>query len=54
MAADIGVGVKEVDILRWTSRAALELVGQGALGYSFDPLTEDVTDPFAESVKSFL
>ena len=33
---------------------ALELIGQGALGYSFDPLVEDVTDPFAEAVKCFL
>ena len=41
-------------MLKWTSRAALELVGQGALGYSFDPLVEDVADPFAEAVKSFL
>lgn len=40
--------------MNWAGRAALELVGQGALGYSFDPLTEDVSDDFAESVKSFL
>ena len=41
-------------MLKWSSRAALELVGQGAVGYSFDPLVEDVADRLAEAVKSFL
>ena len=41
-------------MLKWTGRTALELLGQGALGYSFDPLTADVPNRFAESVKSFL
>ncbi|RDX41898.1 cytochrome P450 [Lentinus brumalis] len=49
----LGSEAKEVDVLKWTGRTALELLGQGALGYSFDPLVEDVTDPFAEAVKSF-
>ena len=31
----------EVEVLSWLSRAALELIGRGGLGYSFDPLTED-------------
>ena len=35
-------------------RAALELLGQGALGYSFDPLVDDTTNDFAEAVKSYL
>ncbi|KAG5720223.1 Cytochrome P450 4d8 [Termitomyces sp. T112] len=30
----------EIDILHWISRAALEIIGQSALGYSFDPLVE--------------
>ncbi|KAH0585127.1 hypothetical protein H2248_008386 [Termitomyces sp. 'cryptogamus'] len=29
-----------IDILHWISRAALEIIGQSALGYSFDPLVE--------------
>ena len=41
-------------MLKWTGRTALELLGQGALGYSFDPLVADVPNRFAESVKSFL
>ena len=32
-------------------RTALELVGQGGLGHSFDPLTEDITDEYTEAVK---
>ncbi|KAM5533699.1 hypothetical protein V8D89_012666 [Ganoderma adspersum] len=54
LIADIGApGSKEVDILKWMGRAALELLGQGALGYSFDPLVDDTTNDFAEAVKSF-
>ena len=41
-------------MLKWMGRAALELLGQGALGYSFDPLVGDTTNDFAEAVKSFL
>ena len=47
-------GPKDVDILAWMGRTALELVGQGMMGYSFDPLTEDVHNDFAEAVKSFV
>ena len=35
-------------------RTALELVGQGTLGYSFDPLTADSHDGYAEAVKAFM
>ena len=38
----------------WMGRTALELVGQGALGHSFDPLTADSKDEFTEAVKSFV
>ncbi|PIL33317.1 cytochrome P450 [Ganoderma sinense ZZ0214-1] len=54
LIADIGAtDSKEVDVLKWMGRAALELLGQGALGYSFDPLVGDTTNDFAEAVKSF-
>lgn len=42
-----------IDILGWMSRAALELIGQAGIGYSFDPLTEDVPDAYADAVKNF-
>ncbi|EJF59615.1 cytochrome P450 [Dichomitus squalens LYAD-421 SS1] len=35
-------------------RTALELVGQGGLGYSFDPLIAESRDEFAEAVKAFV
>lgn len=43
----------EVDVLEWMGRAALELIGQGALGRSFDPLVENVPNDFADSIKRF-
>lgn len=45
---------KELDMLSWMGRTTLEVLGQAGLGYSFDPLTEDVADEFASAVKSFL
>ncbi|KAM5542773.1 hypothetical protein V8D89_003734 [Ganoderma adspersum] len=47
-------GPKDVDVLAWMGRTALELVGKGMMGYSFDPLTEEVRNDFAEAVKSFV
>lgn len=44
----------EVDILNWMSRTALELVGQGGLGYSFDPLIENTRNSFGEALKAVL
>ncbi|KAF4597348.1 cytochrome P450-dit2 [Pleurotus pulmonarius] len=34
-------GPKEIDMLRWISRAALELIAQSGLGHSFDSLQKD-------------
>jgi len=42
----------EIDMMKWISRAVLELVGQGGFGESFDSLEQDVTNPFAEAVKA--
>ena len=47
-------GPQEVDILAWMGRTALELVGQGMMGYSFDPLVDEVHDDFAEAIKAFV
>ncbi|KAI0718795.1 cytochrome P450 [Cerioporus squamosus] len=45
----------EIDMLNWMGRTALELIGQAGLGYSFDPLEEDVTpDVYAEAIKSYV
>lgn len=34
------------------ARAALEIAGQGGLGYSFDPLIEEVDNPYCSVLKS--
>ncbi|RPD65435.1 cytochrome P450 [Lentinus tigrinus ALCF2SS1-7] len=41
----------ELDMLSWMGRTTLEVLGQAGLGYSFDPLTEDRPDDFANAVK---
>ncbi|KAI0789222.1 cytochrome P450 [Abortiporus biennis] len=45
---------KDLDMLRWIGRTALELIGQGGLGYSFDSLTEDKSNAFGDALKNFL
>lgn len=39
-------------MLSWCSRTALELMGQGTLGYSFDPLVTDKPDAYGEALKT--
>ncbi|KAF8809815.1 cytochrome P450 [Phlegmacium glaucopus] len=47
-------GPREIDVLSWMARTALELIGQSGLGYSFDPLTEDgVPHPYSTAAKLF-
>ena len=41
-------------MVSWMGRTALELIGQAGLGYSFDPLTADSPNEFAEAVKAFM
>ena len=40
-------------MLNWMGRTTLEVLGQAGLGYSFDPLTEDVADAYADAVKRY-
>jgi hypothetical protein len=41
--------------MHWISRTALELIAQGGLGYSMDPLTEDaVIHPYSTAVKELV
>ncbi|OBZ67742.1 hypothetical protein A0H81_12348 [Grifola frondosa] len=47
-------GPQEVDMLSWMSRAALELIGQSGLGYSFDPLVEDRPDAYGDALKTLI
>ncbi|KAI0791139.1 cytochrome P450 [Abortiporus biennis] len=47
-------GAQETDMLNWFGRTALELIGQGGLGHSFDPLIEDRPNPFGEALKELI
>ncbi|KAI0657108.1 cytochrome P450 [Cubamyces menziesii] len=42
-----------IDVNGWMARTTLEMLGQAALGYSFDNFIEDSTDAFGESLKAF-
>ncbi|KAJ8521037.1 hypothetical protein ONZ45_g2214 [Pleurotus djamor] len=45
-------GPKEMDMLKWMSRAALELISRSGLGHSFDPLEDDeVPHPYIVVMK---
>ncbi|KAL5482415.1 hypothetical protein ACEPAI_9009 [Sanghuangporus weigelae] len=46
-------GQDHFDVMKWISRAALEYVGQGGLGYTFDALDMTRTNAYSEAMKSF-
>lgn len=50
----VGQEQHEIDMLGWMGRTALELIGQGGLGYSFDPLVEERTDVYGDALKSLV
>lgn len=41
-------------MLHWLTRIALELLGQGGFGYSFDTLTEEGSNPLADDLKAVM
>ncbi|KAL5520217.1 hypothetical protein ACEPAG_9430 [Sanghuangporus baumii] len=43
----------EIEMLYWLKRTALEIIGQGGLGYSFGPLDSTTRNEYSESVKNF-
>ncbi|KAF5316331.1 hypothetical protein D9619_006493 [Psilocybe cf. subviscida] len=48
-------GPREVEMMSWMSRTALELISQTGLGFSFDSLTEDeATHPYAKAVRGYI
>ena len=54
MRAAIGNEGSEQYVTKWMVRAALEAIGRGGLGYSFDRLVrEDSRDAYADAIKSF-
>ncbi|KAI1794332.1 cytochrome P450 [Ganoderma leucocontextum] len=47
-------GPKEINLVNWMGRTALELIGQAGLGYSFDSLTEESLDTYGGALKTFV
>jgi len=46
---------RQIELLSWMSRTALELVGQAGLGYSFDTLKDDAAaHPYTGVIKQLL
>ena len=43
-----------LDMSQWMSRAALESVGQGILGYSFDSLNSPSTNKYTRAVRELM
>lgn len=54
MTKEVGAAATDVNMLDWMGRTALELIGQGGLGYSFDPLTENKSNAYGDALKNFL
>ncbi|KAI0359963.1 cytochrome P450 [Trametes cingulata] len=54
IVTQVSAGAKEIDIAGWMARTALELIGQGGLGHSFDPLIEETRDEHTEAVKALI
>jgi len=54
IAKKVENGPQEIDMLHWMSRAALEYIGQGGLGYSFRNL-DDEGEPneYSHAVRDF-
>ncbi|EIM87128.1 cytochrome P450 [Stereum hirsutum FP-91666 SS1] len=51
LKAKVTSGPQEIDVLDWMTRVALELIGQGGLGYSFETLDETKSNRYAAAVK---
>ncbi|EIM90577.1 cytochrome P450 [Stereum hirsutum FP-91666 SS1] len=51
LSSRLANGPQELDILEWMTRVALELIGQGGLGYSFETLEEGKTNRYTTAVK---
>ncbi|OJT11705.1 Cytochrome P450 52A3-B [Trametes pubescens] len=54
MSALVNTDAQTVDVAQYMTRAALELIGQAALGHCFDPLTEEGQHPYAEALKCYI
>ncbi|KAI0086779.1 cytochrome P450 [Irpex rosettiformis] len=51
---DITGKSEDVDVLNWLNRSALDSIGRGGLGYSFDALHCEESNGFANAIKMFV
>ena len=54
LACKVEQGEDELDINSWMSHAALEYIGQGGMGYSFDALDEAKPNRYHDAAKLLL
>ncbi|KAH8103810.1 cytochrome P450 [Cristinia sonorae] len=54
IAEEVTNGQEEVNMAAWTGRGALEIVGQSAMGYSFDQLKGSVSNEYAIALRSLM
>lgn len=47
----VGSGTKELDVMQWISKAALEYIGRAGLGHSFNALHNEKGSKYNEAVK---
>ena len=45
---------QDLDILAWMGRTALELIGQGGLGHSFNALDINKPSPYKEALRNLV
>ncbi|KAH8109751.1 cytochrome P450 [Phellopilus nigrolimitatus] len=51
LSRQVRSGAEEINVMSWMSRAALEYVGQGGLGYTFEALSGTKTNTYSEAIK---
>ncbi|KLO16318.1 cytochrome P450 [Schizopora paradoxa] len=51
LARKVRNGENEINVMEWMSRAALEYIGCGGFGHSFDALNESSRNEYGEAVK---
>lgn len=54
LAKKVAEGDEEIDMSTWMSRAALEYIGQGGMGYRFDSLDQSKTNRYHDTMKAFV
>lgn len=54
LAQEVADGEEEIDMSSWMSRAALEYIGQGGMGYQFDSLDQSKSNKYHDAVKTFV